>query len=124
MRLLLIICLTLIVSVAQAQSAKKKKKSASDSPRKSENTLEPYYPKNDYQPSRKKSSKKRDEGPTYDSEQEYNARLEQIEKTRRKNEKLMEKPQYSDPTYFGHKRPPKKRSARKMKFCKECGIRH
>ena len=26
--------------------------------------------------------------------------------------------------YFGHKRPPKKRPANKMKFCKECGIRH
>lgn len=123
MRLLLIICFALIVGVSQAQSAKKKKAS-SDSPRNSDNTLEPYYPKNSYQPSRKKSSKKKDEGPSYDSEKEYFARLEQLEKTRQKNERLMEKPQYSDHSYFGHKRPPKKRSVRKMKFCKECGIRH
>jgi hypothetical protein len=122
MRLLFVLCLTLIVSVSHAQSSKKKKP-ASNSPRKNENTLEPYYPKNDYQPSRK-SSKRKDEGPSYDSEQEYYARLEQLAKTRRKNEKLMEKPQYSDPSYFGHKRQPKKRARGKMKFCKECGIRH
>jgi cell division protein FtsN len=123
MRLLLVLCVTLIVGVSHAQSVKKKKRPASDSPRKSENTLEPYYPQNNYQPS-KKSSKRKDEGPSYDSEKEYYARLEQLEKTRRKNEKLMEKPQYSDPTYFGHKHPPKKRARGKMKFCKECGIRH
>jgi hypothetical protein len=123
MRLLLVLCLTLIVGVSQAQSAKKKKKPSSDPNRKSDTALEPYYPQNNYQPSRK-SSKKKEAGPSFDSEREYYARLEQIEKTRRKNEKMLEKPQYSDPTYFGHKRPPKKRARGKMKFCKECGIRH
>ena len=38
--------------------------------------------------------------------------------------KEMEKPQYSDPTYFGHKKPPKKRPVGKKKFCKECGMSH
>jgi hypothetical protein len=45
----------------------------------------------------------------------------------KKNEKIakeMEKPQYSDPSYFGHKNPPKKRKPGKKKFCKECKIRH
>jgi len=36
----------------------------------------------------------------------------------------MKKPQYSDPTYFGHKKKPKKRPPGKKKFCKECGIYH
>ena len=36
----------------------------------------------------------------------------------------MEKPQYSDPSYFGHKRKPKKRPVGKRKYCKECEIVH
>ena len=36
----------------------------------------------------------------------------------------MKKPQYSDPSYFGHKRKPKKRPVGKRKFCKECEIVH
>ena len=36
----------------------------------------------------------------------------------------MKKPQYSDPSYFGHKRKPKKRPVGKRKYCKECEIVH
>jgi hypothetical protein len=36
----------------------------------------------------------------------------------------MRKPQYSDPSYFGHKRKPKKRPVGKRKYCKECEIVH
>lgn len=71
-----------------------------------------------------KESRKSSKGPTYGGEREFYERMEDVEKARRKNERMMEKPQYSDPLYFGHKRPPKKRKASKMKFCKECGIRH
>ena len=71
-----------------------------------------------------KEARRSSKGPTYGLEQEYYERMEEVAKTRRKNERLMEKPQYSDPMYFGHKRPPKKRKASRMKFCKECGIRH
>lgn len=35
-----------------------------------------------------------------------------------------DKPQYTNPLYFGHKKPPKKRKVGKKKFCKECGIVH
>ncbi|WKK75599.2 hypothetical protein QYS49_29585 [Marivirga salinae] len=55
---------------------------------------------------------------------EYEERMEQNAKEKRKKAKEMEKPQYSDWTYFGHKRKPKKRSPDKMKYCDECGIRH
>ena len=36
----------------------------------------------------------------------------------------MKKPQYSDPSYFGHKRKPKKRAVGKRKYCRECEIVH
>ncbi|WKK85382.1 hypothetical protein QYS48_26230 [Marivirga arenosa] len=55
---------------------------------------------------------------------EYYERMEENAKEKRKQAKEMEKPQYSDWTYFGHKRKPKKRPPEKMKFCEECGIRH
>ncbi len=53
---------------------------------------------------------------------------EELQKTNAKKkskmQKDMQKPQYSDPTYFGHKKKPKKRSLKKRKMCKECGIVH
>ena len=55
---------------------------------------------------------------------EYEERMKQNAKENRKKAKQMEKPQYSDWKYFGHKRKPKKRSPEKMKYCDECGIRH
>lgn len=55
---------------------------------------------------------------------EYHERMKENAKAAKKKAKEMEKPQYSDPSYFGHKRKPKKRPPHKMKFCEECGIRH
>jgi hypothetical protein len=55
---------------------------------------------------------------------EYEQRMKDNAKAYNKAAKEMEKPQYSDPSYFGHKRPPKKRPVGKRKFCKECGIVH
>ena len=56
--------------------------------------------------------------------EEYEERMKRNAKAKRKKAKKMEKPQYSDWTYFGHKRKPKKRPPEKMKYCEECGIRH
>lgn len=124
MRFLLIISLTLVVSASYAQSSKKNKKSSTTQEGRP-SSLEPYYPRGNYEPSRK-SSKKKDahQGPSYDSQQEYYDRMARLSKAREKNERLAEKPQYSDPMYFGHKHPPKKHKPGKMKFCKVCGIRH
>jgi hypothetical protein len=61
---------------------------------------------------------------SYDAQQEFYQRVVAVAKERRKAEKIMKKPQYSNPMYFGHKHPPKKHSAKKMRYCKECGIRH
>jgi hypothetical protein len=55
---------------------------------------------------------------------EYQERMKDNAKADRKAAREMEKPQYSDQSYFGHKKPPKKRPLGKRKFCKECGIVH
>ncbi len=55
---------------------------------------------------------------------EYKQRMKQNAREYDQAAKEMEKPQYSNSAYFGHKRPPKKRKVGKRKFCKECGIVH
>lgn len=55
---------------------------------------------------------------------EFDQLMKSNVKKRAKISRKMEKPQYSDPTYFGHKKPPKKRPLGKRKMCKECGIVH
>ena len=75
-----------------------------------------------YAPAKKTKSLKK--GPTYSAEEDFYKRMELVARQKRKAEKEMMKPQYSDPSYFGHKRKPKKHSRKKMKYCKECGIRH
>lgn len=56
--------------------------------------------------------------------EEFYQRMEDAAKRRQKMEKEMKKPQYSNPLYFGHKKPPKKRPPGKKKFCDVCGIVH
>ena len=55
---------------------------------------------------------------------EYHQRVRDAQKRYKKMARLSQKPQYSDPSYFGHKRKPKKRAPGKKKLCKECGILH
>ena len=56
---------------------------------------------------------------------EYSRRkIQKVLKEKAKMNKKLSKPQYSDRSYFGHKRPPKRRSLSKRKFCKVCGIVH
>ena len=126
MRFILLLCLMLIVGLSYGQSSKNKKKKRPTTPERSASSLEPYTPYAERATTRKKKSTKRKDsgGPSYDSQQEFYARMAEVQKKRNKTEKIMDKPQYSDPLYFGHKRQPKKRPRGKMKFCKECGIRH
>ena len=56
--------------------------------------------------------------------EEYEDRMQANAKKYKKIAQEAEKPQYSDPTYFGHKKKPKKRKPGKKKFCKECQIVH
>ncbi len=119
MRLIITILLLCFFTNTFAQSRKQRKAEAKQA---GPTTLDPM-PRERHLP---KQVRKRTEskGPTYNSEKEYYERVEAFAKIRRKNEKMLMTPQYSDPSYFGHKRPPKKRPPHKMKFCKECGIRH
>lgn len=71
-----------------------------------------------------KRNKKSNYKTSADLVKEYEERMEANAKRYKKEAKLSEKPQYSDPSYFGHKKKPKKRPVGKRKFCKECQIVH
>lgn len=114
--------LFLITLVSHGQSRKKNKNKSSKPPLEQPSALDPGESQRVYAP--KKASGKPSKGATYSAERDFYERMEELEKTKRKNEKLAAKPQYSDPMYFGHKKPPKKRKPGKMRYCKECGIRH
>ena len=55
---------------------------------------------------------------------EYEDRMVTNVKRRNDLAKELNKPQYSDPSYFGHKKPPKKRANGKKRKCKECHMWH
>ncbi len=55
---------------------------------------------------------------------EYYARVEKVAKEKQRIMRKMDEPQYTNPLYYGHKRPPKRHAVHKMRYCKECGIRH
>ena len=55
---------------------------------------------------------------------EYEDRMKANAKKHKKEARLMKKPKYSNPSFFGHKRKPKKRPPGKRKLCKECEIVH
>lgn len=122
LRIILISLSAFLCTEGHAQFLKKKERKNKEAAATQPTSLDPSYSRKDYTAPR--ASRKSTKGPTYGLEEEFYERMAELEKTRRKNERLMEKPQYSDPLYFGHKRPPKKRKPSKMKFCKECGIRH
>jgi hypothetical protein len=112
-RFLFVLCpLIFVLSYAVAQDTQ-------------DNSLSPakaYYP-----PEKAFSSKQRKldaAKTTVDLQREYHERVAAVMKARKKAARVMQRPQYSDPSYFGHKRKPKKRSPEKMRFCSECGIRH
>lgn len=115
--------MSLLASASFGQSKPKKKstkKGKNEQVAQQPSSLEPFYPKQNYEPKKKKSSGK----VTYNAREQFYGRMEEVAKAHRKAEKELSKPQYSDPSYFGHKRPPKKRPPHKMKYCKVCGIRH
>ncbi len=123
-RIVLMLLMLLLTAESQAQFWKSKKSKNKNEPTSQyPNSLDPTTStRKEYAP--KESSKSPRRSSQHSPEHQFFERMEELEKVRRKNERMMEKPQYSDPMYFGHKRPPKKRKASRMKFCKECGIRH
>ena len=74
---------------------------------------------------KRKKSKDKSLSQEFDKKiEEYEERMEANAKKYKRMSKEMQKPQYSDPGYFGHKKKPKKRKPGKKKFCKECQIVH
>jgi hypothetical protein len=60
----------------------------------------------------------------HSAEYQFYDRVQQAAKSKKRALRKLNKPQYTNPLYFGHKNPPKKREPHKMRFCNECGIRH
>ena len=109
-----------LVTTTFAQKQNKRKKS-SEAVRST--SREPFHVEREskkYTPGRKQADWK----VSYHPEEAFHRQMKTLAKERRKAERMAETPQYSDPMYFGHKRRPKKHKAGKLKFCKECGIRH
>jgi hypothetical protein len=114
-----LLILVFLLAAGQVVLAQSKQKSETNGP----SSLTPYYPEKTKDV--KKDSKKAKSGKvTYNARDKFYDRMDEVAKANRKAEKELQKPQYSDPSYFGHKRPPKRRPSGKLKYCKECGIRH
>ena len=110
----------LLVFICSNGVAQSSKETNSGQPAAQPSSVEPYYPKEEYRPKKIKPKGKI----TYDARSKFYDRMEQVAKANRKAEKELLKPQYADPSYFGHKKPPKRNPRGKLKYCKECGIRH
>ena len=113
---------------SQAQSNKKKnKKAETDQFQGAPSSRDPGTSSNIFKGERKRvksNSNQKYGGLEAKALDEYKQLKKANAKKYRKIEKMKDKPQYSDPSYFGHKRKPKKRPVGKRKFCKECGIVH
>lgn len=115
---LLLLSLCLLTTASYAQRKRKSSKNESQV-----TSVGPYYPDaNKYLPTAKK--KKAKGGVSREAQNNFYAQREAVNKQKRKAEKTLLGPNYGDPTYFGHKRPPKKHKPEDMKLCKVCGIRH
>ena len=77
-----------------------------------------------YSPKRAKAVKSKKKNVRHTAQYEFYKRVEEAAKDKQRILRKLAKPQYSNPAYFGHKRPPKKRPPNKMRYCKVCHIRH
>lgn len=112
------------VSWIQAQSKKEKKqlKQEAQAHRDLPSSREPGTSDNLFRGERKMSKS----SGSFEAKavQEFQQRMKKNARKYKKIDRIKDRPQYSDPSYFGHKRKPKKRPVGKRKFCKECGIVH
>src|SRR5690606_18683815 len=110
--LLIVIFLASTVA-AFAQGREKKDRKSKRSNKQTEvnqpTSMEPSYPTMNYEPKGRSERRANKFVITYDAEKRFYEQMERVAKARKKAEKELMKPQYTDPMYFGHKRPPKKR---------------
>lgn len=127
MRILISILLTMIAFASYGQLNRKEKKAARRGTAvERPTTLNPGSEDVDFVAPKvsERKQKKKPSGVTYNAQKEYEERMSARAKTYRYNERMLMKPQYANPAYFGHKRKPKRHAPGKIKYCKECGIRH
>lgn len=77
-----------------------------------------------FSPRRAKAVKHRRQRVEHTAQYEFYERVEQAAKDRQRMLKYLDKRQFKDHRYFGHKRIPKRRPPHKMRYCNECGVRH
>ena len=87
-------------------------------------SLAPSQPKKTQASHRIKATKFHKTKVRHTARYEFYERVEKAAKEKQKILRKLAKPQYSNPRYFGHKCLPKKRQYWRMRYCKECGIRH
>jgi hypothetical protein len=87
-------------------------------------SLAPASAKKEYSAHRIKATKFRKAKVQHTARYEYYVRVEKAAKQKQRILRKLSKPQYSNPAHFGHKCLPKKRPYWRMRYCKECGIRH
>ncbi|MCP4460210.1 MAG: hypothetical protein GY816_19630 [Cytophagales bacterium] len=71
-----------------------------------------------------KSKKTNSQKLPYEQKEEFEKRMKAVAKEKSKEARIASKPQYSNKSYFGHKREPKKRAVGKKKYCKICEFAH
>lgn len=131
MRFFLTILLACLSAIAFAQSTKTKSaspryvtSSSRFDPSESDKKL-PEAQKPTKKKSVKNKSKKNNFNWVLDQQViEAEKRRKLVAKQRKKESRLDKKPQYNNPSYFGHKKKPKKRPVKRRKLCKECKIVH
>lgn len=129
---LIVFLLISLATITSHGQTKKKKESAKKEPSQQDNAFSPSSEENAVLAPAKKSKKRKKKKSVHERYEitmeqkvrEFEERMEANAKAYKKQQKEMQKPQYSDPSYFGHKRKPKIRKVSKRKFCKECGIVH
>lgn len=85
---------------------------------------EPAKSRGIFSPRHAKTVKHKRQKVEHTAQYEFYERVEQAAKDRQRMLKYLDKRQFKDHRYFGHKRIPKRRPPHKMRYCNECGVRH
>jgi hypothetical protein len=94
-------------------------------PRAPETTsTEPVHRKGIFSAHRAKTYKVKKQKVTHSAQYEFYDRVEQAAKEHKRQLRILARPQYSNFLYYGHKHKPTIHAPEKMRYCKECGIRH
>lgn len=94
--------------------------SAQDQP----TSLDPGRKQTVYSPRHHKSVKLKRRKAKHTPEYEFYKRVEEAAKEKQRIIKYLNKRQFKEHRYFGHKKVPKRRPPHKMRYCNECGVRH